>query len=92
MFLHPSALPRQVDDRSKMLLELRQLKYVVIATESPSFRQAAHSLRVRQVTLSKRILLLEQRLGVTLFERTRLPLRLALPSIPASPAKCARHF
>ncbi len=51
--------------------ELRQLRYAVIAAESPSFRQAAQALRVRQTTLSKRILLLEQRLGVPLFERTK---------------------
>lgn len=54
-----------------MSFELRQLRYAVIAAESPSFRQAAQILNVRQTTLSKRILLLEQRLGVTLFERTK---------------------
>lgn len=54
-----------------MPFELRQLRYAVVAAESPSFRQAAQSLRVRQTTLSKRILLLEQRLGVTLFVRTK---------------------
>jgi len=54
-----------------MPLELRQLRYAVIAAEAHSFRQAAQILRVRQTTLSKRILLLEQRIGVTLFERTK---------------------
>lgn len=47
------------------------MRYAVIAAEAPSFRQAAQILNVRQTTLSKRILLLEQRLGVTLFERTK---------------------
>ena len=73
-----------------MPLELRQLRYAVIAAESPSFRQAAQSLRVRQTTLSKRILLLEQQLGVTLFERTKrgaVPTRAGLEF-----ARSARHI
>lgn len=51
--------------------DLVQLRYAVMAADQRSFSQAALKLRVNRRTLSKRILLLEQRLGVTLFERDK---------------------
>ena len=53
-----------------MPFELRQLRFAVVAGETRSFAEAARKLCVKQTTLSKRIALLEQRLGVTLFERS----------------------
>lgn len=51
-------------------MELRQLRYAVLAAQTRSFSRAADILGVKQSTLSRRILLLEQRLGVVLFERS----------------------
>lgn len=53
------------------LLELRQLRYIVVAAETASFARAARQLHVQQTTLSKRILAVEQRVGIALFLRTR---------------------
>lgn len=51
-------------------MELRQLRYAVLAAQTRSFSRAAEILGIKQSTLSRRILLLEQRLGVVLFERS----------------------
>jgi DNA-binding transcriptional LysR family regulator len=53
-----------------MSFEIRQLRYAVAAGDSGSFAKAAAKLRVKQSTLSRRILLLEQDVGLTIFERT----------------------
>jgi DNA-binding transcriptional LysR family regulator len=53
-----------------MTIELRQLRYAVATADAQSFSRAAATLRVKQSTLSRRVLLLEERLGVKLFERT----------------------
>lgn len=53
-----------------MTVELRQLRYVVYAADSQSFARAAAQLNVKQITLSRRVQQLEDRLGVKLFERT----------------------
>jgi DNA-binding transcriptional LysR family regulator len=52
------------------MIEIRQLRYAVMTADTMSFSRAASALNVKQSTLSKRILMLEQQLGVTLFERT----------------------
>jgi DNA-binding transcriptional LysR family regulator len=46
------------------------LRYAVVAAETKNFSRAAEILNVKQSTLSKRILALEQRLGIILFERS----------------------
>lgn len=51
-------------------IEIRDLRWVVIASRYRSLRQAAEALHVRQSTLSRRLRDLEGRVGVTLFERT----------------------
>jgi DNA-binding transcriptional LysR family regulator len=51
-------------------IEIRQLRYAVATADAQSFSRAAATLRVKQSTLSRRVLLLEQGLGVKLFERT----------------------
>lgn len=51
-----------------MPIELKQLRYAVATADTKSFSRAASALNVKQSTLSKRIALLEDRLGIALFE------------------------
>ena len=53
-----------------MNIELRDLRWAIVASQHRSLRQAADALSVRQSTLSRRLREVEQRLGVRLFERT----------------------
>ena len=53
-----------------MGIEIRQLRYAVMTADTQSFSRAADALNVKQSTLSQRVLQLEDRLGVKLFERT----------------------
>lgn len=53
-----------------MSVELRELRWAIIAAQHRSLRQAAETLKVRQSTLSRRLRELECRLGATLFERS----------------------
>jgi DNA-binding transcriptional LysR family regulator len=51
-------------------LDLRQLRYAVLAADYGSIRQAAEALLMKQSTISRSIRQLEHTLGVTLFART----------------------
>ncbi|MDB5575400.1 MAG: putative RuBisCO transcriptional regulator-like [Bradyrhizobium sp.] len=51
-------------------MDLRQLRYAVNAADAGSFLAAAKKLRVKHMTLSRRITQLEERLGLRLFERS----------------------
>ena len=53
-----------------MPIEIRQLRYAVLTADTQSFSRAAAALNVKQSTLSRRVMQLEKRLGVKLFERT----------------------
>ena len=53
-----------------MGIEIRQLRYAVMTADAQSFSRAAAALNVKQSTLSRRVMQLEERLGVKLFERT----------------------
>lgn len=53
-----------------MVVELRDLRWAVVAAQHRSLRQAAEALNVRQSTLSRGLRALEHQLGATLFERT----------------------
>lgn len=53
-----------------MNVELRDLRWAIIASQHRSLRNAASSLNIRQSTLSRRLSDLEYRLEATLFERT----------------------
>lgn len=53
-----------------MNIELRQLRYAVITADTQSFSRAAAALNVKQITLSRKVQQLEERLGVKLFERS----------------------
>lgn len=51
-------------------LDLRYLRYAIVAAELRSLRKAAGALDVHQSTISRRIQLLEHRLGFPLFTRS----------------------
>lgn len=53
-----------------MGIEIHQLRYAVATADAKSFSRAAVALNVKQITLSRRVQRLEDRLGVKLFERT----------------------
>lgn len=53
-----------------MGLELRDLRWAIVAAQHRSLRQAADALRVKQSTLSRRLRDLEHQLRAPLFERT----------------------
>ncbi|WP_338829740.1 LysR family transcriptional regulator [Bradyrhizobium sp. 27S5] len=53
-----------------MSVEIRDLRWAIVAAQHRSLRQAAEALHIRQSTLSRRLRDLEYQLGATLFERT----------------------
>ncbi|MGN7712625.1 LysR substrate-binding domain-containing protein [Agrobacterium radiobacter] len=52
-------------------LDLRYLTYAILVAEHGSFRAAAQALDLSQSTVSRRIQLLERRIGIALFDRSR---------------------
>jgi DNA-binding transcriptional LysR family regulator len=54
-----------------LALDLRHLKYAVLVAEHGSFRRAAAASNIPQSTISRRIQMLEARLGAALFERSK---------------------
>lgn len=57
-------------------MELRQLRYVIAVADHRHFTRAAASVPVAQPALSHQVKLLEQELGIELFERSRSGARL----------------
>lgn len=55
-------------------MEFRELKYITTIAECGSFTDAANLLYVSQPSLSHMVARVEQRLGVRLFDRSRMPL------------------
>lgn len=53
-----------------LAFDLRYLRLVILVAEYGSFRAAAESQNLSQSTVSRRVQILEHRLGVTLFERS----------------------
>lgn len=51
------------------MIELRQLRYLIAAAEAGSFSRAARRMNIRQATLSRHVIEVEKRLGITLFDR-----------------------
>ena len=58
-----------VENAGSPVIELRQLRYLIAAAEAGSFSRAARVLNIKQATLSRQILEVEKRLGMTLFDR-----------------------
>lgn len=54
-----------------LVFDLRYLKYAMAVARHGSFRRAADALGLSQSTVSRRVHLLERRLGVPIFERNR---------------------
>src|SRR3546814_4274967 len=50
-------------------LDLRHLRYALAAAQHQSFRRAAATLDVSQSTLTRRVQLLEHRIGFRIFDR-----------------------
>lgn len=53
-----------------MTVEIHQLRYAVATADAKSFSRAAVALNVKQITLSRKVQMLEDRLGVKLFDRS----------------------
>lgn len=60
------------------MMELKRLRWFVIAAEEGSFRRAADHLDIAQSALSRQIAALEEELGVDLFERRHTGVRLTV--------------
>lgn len=58
------------------MLDLRQLQYFVVVAEEEHVGRAAEKLHISQSPLSRQIAQLEERLGLTLFERSQQRIRL----------------
>src|SRR3954447_19122899 len=68
--MHPSALPHLSEQAMTYLLPpLNALRAFEAAARHLSFKQAAHELHVTAGAVSQQVRLLEERLGVQLFER-----------------------
>lgn len=63
------------------MIEIHLLRYALAAADTGSFRQAADQFRIKQSTLSKHILYLEQRLGLAIFARST---RGVVPTAPGT--------
>ena len=59
-----------------MLITLRQLQYAVAVADTGSFSKAAELCFADQSTVSQQVKVLEDRLGVQIFNRERYPLKL----------------
>ncbi|MBP2639015.1 MAG: transcriptional regulator, LysR family, partial [Firmicutes bacterium] len=57
-------------------MEIRQLKYFLAVAEEGQITKAAEKLHITQPPLSQQIILLENELGVKLFQRTKKQIRL----------------
>lgn len=62
-----------------MIPDIRYLHYAEAVARLGSFRRAAHELGVDQSTVSRRLRAVEDRVGILLFERTRIGTRLTKP-------------
>lgn len=58
-----------------MLITLRQLQYAIAVSNSGSFSKAADLCFAEQSTVSQQIKLMEEKLGIELFDRSTLPVK-----------------
>lgn len=59
-----------------MLVTLRQLQYVIAVAETGSFSKAAEQCHAEQSTVSHQVKTMEEKLGINIFVRNTLPVRL----------------
>lgn len=64
-------------------MNAKQMEYAVMLAETGSFSQLAEKLRISQPALSKQILSLEKELGLSLFDRS---------AVPVTPTAAGVHF
>jgi hypothetical protein len=60
-------------------IDVLSIKYALLVADSLSFRQAAERLGVQQSAISRRVQALEDKLGVSLFERHHPGVRVTDP-------------
>jgi LysR family hydrogen peroxide-inducible transcriptional activator len=63
-------------------VSLRQLQYIVAIADLGGFRRAAEACRVAQPSLSAQVAMVEQTLGVQVFERNRRGVRVSAAGAP----------
>lgn len=51
------------------MIGLQKLRYLIAAAEAGSFTRAARNLNIKQATLSRHIMEVEERLGLVMFDR-----------------------
>jgi len=59
-----------------VMVYIKQFEYVIAIANTGSFSRAADQLNIAQPTLSKYIRKLEQSIGIELFDRRTIPIRL----------------
>jgi DNA-binding transcriptional LysR family regulator len=57
-----------------MLVTIRQLQYVISVAEAGSFSKASSLIHAEQSTVIQQVRLLEDRLGIEIFERKKSPI------------------
>src|SRR5712692_9592437 len=83
--------PRLANGTRHGNVELRHLRYFVVAAEELNLRRAAHRLEISQPALTKQVAGLEEQVGVSLFARERHRLA-GLTSAGAEFLAEARHI
>lgn len=58
-----------------MIVTLRQMQYVIAVAKSGSFSEAAKECGADQSTVSQQIKTFEEKLGVVIFDRKTLPIK-----------------
>ena len=59
-------------------MTITQLRYIISLSETKNFSKAAMNCDISQPTLSMQIQKLEEKLGVTIFDRSKKPVELTL--------------
>ncbi|MCU0423933.1 MAG: LysR family transcriptional regulator [Bacteroidia bacterium] len=59
-----------------MLVTLRQLQYVIALADTGTFSKAAILCNAEQSTVSQQIKVLEEKLGVVIFNRSKQPVKI----------------
>lgn len=71
-----------------MIVTLRQMQYIISVAKHGSFSKAADECAADQSTVSQQIKTFEERLGVTIFDRNSIPVKVTVDG-EAIVKKCA---